>query len=84
MKLKAIHCLSCNDAVYSRAEHDFRECSCGSVNAGGGRTYFKYDHCPGAEFEIVEFIVSASLDDLYDDWNNMIDDYGIIKDYKNS
>tara|TARA_R110002074_G_scaffold375913_1_gene552689 strand:- start:117 stop:374 length:258 start_codon:yes stop_codon:yes gene_type:complete len=84
MKLKAIHCLSCNDAVYSRAEHDFRECSCGSVNADGGRTYFKHDTVPGAIFDIVEVDVPTSLNDLYDDWSTMIDNYGIIKEYSQS
>ena len=81
MKLKAVHCLSCNDAVYSRVEHDFRECSCGCVNADGGRTYFKYGAYPGADFEIIEIEVATPLDELYDDWNNMADNYGIIKDY---
>jgi hypothetical protein len=84
MKLKAIHCLSCNDTVYSRAQHDFRWCSCGSINADGGRTYFKYGTIPGATFDIVEIDVSISLDELYDDWNSMIDNYGIIKDYNQS
>lgn len=84
MKLKAIHCLGCNDAVYSRAVHDFRECSCGYVNADGGRAYFKHGTVPGAIFDIVEIEVSISLDELYDDWNSMIDDYGIIKEYSQS
>ena len=84
MKLKAVHCLSCNDAVYSRAENDFRECSCGSVNADGGRTYFKHYTVPGAISDIVEIDVSTSLRDLYDDWIHMIDNYGIIKEYSQS
>ena len=78
MKLKAVHCHGCHDRVYSRAAHDFRHCSCGSVFVDGGREYFKYGCVPNAEFDITEVEVEASLQDLYDDWNEMHDKYGII------
>ena len=31
MKILAIQCKSCLDIIYSRANHDFRRCSCGSI-----------------------------------------------------
>ncbi len=77
MKLKAIHCLNCNDIIYSRARQDFRYCSCGSVFVDGGRQYFKYGCVPDAEFKTTEIDVDISLDELYDDWNQMCDNYGV-------
>jgi hypothetical protein len=79
MRLKAIHCKSCNEVLYSRAQHDFRECSCGYVNVNGGQHYFKYGHAPGAEFSVTEIDVDVSLSDLYDDWNDMADNYGVVQ-----
>jgi hypothetical protein len=78
MKLKAVHCLSCDDVIYSRAQHDFRKCSCGCVNVNGGREYFKHGAIPNAEFHILEVDVDVSLDALYEDWNDMTDNYGIV------
>ena len=77
MKLKAIHCKNCDEVVYSRAQQDFRECSCGCVNVDGGHHYFKYGYLPGAEFNVTEISVDASLGELYDDWDTMTDKYGV-------
>jgi len=78
MKLKAVHCLSCNDIVYSRAQHDFRRCSCGCIFVDGGRSYFKYGAHPGAEFKTTNVDISVNLETLYEDWNKMDDKYGIV------
>jgi hypothetical protein len=78
MKLKAVHCLSCDDVVYSRAQHDFRRCSCGCVFVDGGFSYFKYGALPDMEFKVLEVEVNTPRDALYDDWNNMHDNYGIL------
>ena len=77
MKLKAIHCRNCDEVVYSRAQHDFRECSCGYVHVDGGHHYFKYGTLPGAEFDVTEVEISVSLGDLYEDWDTMADQYGV-------
>jgi len=79
MKLKAVHCLGCDDVVYSRAQHDFRKCSCGCVFVEGGREYFKYGTIPNAEFKVVKVDIGVTLDTLYEDWNNMTDGYGIMR-----
>jgi hypothetical protein len=78
MKLKAIHCLGCDDKIYSRAPHDFRHCSCGQTFVDGGRAYFKHGAAPNAEYKTVEVEVNVPLDELYEDWNEMSDNYGII------
>ena len=78
MKLKAIHCLSCDDKVYSRTQQDFRYCSCGQIFVDGGQSYFKYGGAPNAEFILTEVNINVPLDELYEDWNEMSDNYGII------
>jgi hypothetical protein len=79
MKLKAVHCLGCDDVVYSRAQHDFRECSCGCIFVDGGLSYFKHGSLPGAEFKIMEVDINTTLKALYEDWNKMTDSYGIMR-----
>ena len=78
MKLKAIHCLSCDEKVYSRAPHDFRYCSCGQTFVDGGHEHFKYGSSPGTEFKVIEVDIKIPLNELYEDWNKMSDNYGII------
>tara|TARA_R110000765_G_scaffold281596_1_gene378869 strand:+ start:163 stop:438 length:276 start_codon:yes stop_codon:yes gene_type:complete len=80
MKIKAIKCLNCNDIVYSRAQDDFRECSCRQVYVDGGFSFFKNGALPGAEFKTITVDVSVSLGVLYEDWSSMKDKYGIIKE----
>lgn len=80
LKLDARQCPNCQDVIFSRANHDFRSCSCGdiSVDGGfssyGGRVLWK-DKLP--EHKIVE--VTQTQKELYEDWNYHIDKYGIIK-----
>ena len=84
MKIHAIRCNKCGDTVYSRARHDFRYCSCGSVFADGGLEYQRYgfgksyvDELP--TFTAVEIDVDVTPKELYDDWNHRHDCYGLIK-----
>lgn len=37
----AIHCLKCDEVIYSKYRHDFHYCTCGSVAIDGGRDYTK-------------------------------------------
>jgi hypothetical protein len=79
MRIKAIECALCKDIVYSRAEEDYRECGCGQVAAFGGQAYAKYyTHCAGPHEKMI-----ISLDikpkDLYNDWKEMRDAYGLIE-----
>lgn len=50
---EAIHCLSCDDVVYSINRHDFRKCSCGSVSIDGGKDYTNIGYEPDAQYKLV-------------------------------
>tara|TARA_R100000008_G_C3518575_1_gene132734 strand:+ start:351 stop:629 length:279 start_codon:yes stop_codon:yes gene_type:complete len=85
MKVRAIECYSCKDVVYSRAEEDYRECSCASVNTCGGQTFTKFDAIPGADYKIFNLELNATRDEIYVDWLEMHDKYGIVspsEDYR--
>tara|TARA_Y100000590_G_scaffold467586_2_gene646990 strand:+ start:212 stop:490 length:279 start_codon:yes stop_codon:yes gene_type:complete len=77
--IKAVECKDCGDIVYSRADEDFRKCSCGAVEVTGGYTYFKHFTIPGANYEIKKIDINISLDKLYDDWYDMEDNFGLIR-----
>jgi ribosomal protein L37AE/L43A len=74
----AATCPTCKDKIYSRARHDFHYCSCGEIAVDGGRDYFKMSF-KEIEPEISQLAIPVSQHDLYQDWNNEIDKYGIIK-----
>ena len=78
MKITAHRCSTCKDVLYSRATHDFRTCGCGDTSVDGGFDYtrlvFKKE-----KPEAVELDVNVTKDQLYDDYNNTINKYGIIK-----
>jgi hypothetical protein len=78
MKIKAIECGACGDVVYSRAPEDYRECECGSVSASGGQQYAKF-HSPSADSHKKVIIdVDTDMFNLYNDWEEMADTYGVI------
>ena len=81
MKINAIQCDKCGDIVFSRARHDMRWCNCGEVAIDGGFDYTKISYitsCP----KRVEIEVNATKAQLYNDWNNNIDKYGLIKKHE--
>jgi hypothetical protein len=60
-KLNAIHCLNCQDVLYSIDRHDFRGCSCKSqkkqVFIDGGKDYCKVSGDPeNFEMGIVDLV----------------------------
>jgi len=77
--IKAVECKECEDIVYSRTEDDFRECSCGSIGVSGGVKFFKFTAQPAAGYEVKKINVKTTLDNLYQDWYNMRDAFGVIK-----
>lgn len=82
MKIKAIHCPRCGDVIYSRARHDFHGCTCGLVFIDGGFDYWKVSITDPAlvrDVDVVILEVDATEEKLYDDWNQGIDKYGVIK-----
>ena len=77
MKIIAKECPNCHNILYSRAEHDFRTCGCGDTSVDGGpgveRVLYK-DKLPKS----IEIDVDVTEQQLYDDWNNKKDKYGIV------
>lgn len=49
----AVHCLSCDDVIYSVNRHDFKYCSCHKVAIDGGRDYTKISFEVGANYKHV-------------------------------
>ena len=49
----AIHCLSCDDVVYSVNRHDMRSCSCRRVSIDGGKEYTKIVFSADAQYKRV-------------------------------
>lgn len=49
-----LHCLKCDDVIYSVMRHDFRHCSCSNVSVDGGKDYFKVGHTADASFKMVK------------------------------
>lgn len=78
MKILARKCPTCNDIVYSRARHDMRGCSCGDIAVDGGFDYYKVSWKTAFPSNI-EIEVDATRQELFDDWNNNVDKYGLIK-----
>lgn len=80
MKINAIECPSCHDIIWSRATHDFHNCSCGAVSIDGG---FDYCHFGWQNDiirpEIIEIELPVTQEQCYDDWNKRINKLGIIK-----
>ena len=78
LTIKAIECQECGDVIYSRTHQDFRQCTCGSISVSGGLQYFKYDTGPASTFKIKKIQVNATITELYEDYNQMTDEYGLI------
>ena len=81
MKISAIQCKKCGDTIYSRAQHDFRYCSCRTIAIDGG---FDYVRIIGDNKNMTEkkIEVKHTKKELYDDWNYRNDKYGLIKKKK--
>jgi len=85
MVVKAIQCSNpgCGDKIFSRTNHDFRSCSCGSVSIDGGQSdYYRilWDDTEMVSPKPFDLdIGDVTLKDLYNDWNMRVDHYGLIK-----
>ena len=77
MKIIATECPNCFNILYSRAQHDFRTCGCGNTSVDGGQLKARvlYKDKPPKSIEID---VDVTEQQLYDDWNNRKDKYGIV------
>ena len=69
-------CPKCNAFVYSRARHDFRWCPCKTMAVDGGFDYLKI---LGEFLKIEARRIKATRQQLFNDWNNEKDKFGIIE-----
>lgn len=79
MKIFAIKCLGCKDTIYSRARHDWHQCSCGKTFIDGGFDYARIGWDEEIGYEQAELELDVTKEELYEDWNECIDKYGTIK-----
>ena len=78
MKINAVKCSKCGDTIFSRARHDMRECSCGSLSIDGGFDYCKVNFNPDVPHESVTLDLDIEKKELYNDYNFGIDNFGLI------
>jgi len=76
MKVNAVKCKECGDTIFSRARHDFRECTCGKSFIDGGSYYIRVGGEASNPFELE---IKATEKEIYDDWNLSKDKLGLIK-----
>lgn len=78
--VNSIQCPICKDIIYSRAHYDYHNCSCDNISIDGGFDYIRIGY-KGETSPIVKkkLIKNITRKDLYDDWNNSTDKYGLIK-----
>jgi len=72
-----LHCLLCNDIIFSRATHDMQTCTCGSHSIDGGFQYIRASFNNPKEFKMITLPVPDAIkQDLYNDWNKQLNKYG--------
>lgn len=77
-----VKCPTCKEIIYSRANHDFKYCSCGEIFVDGG-----LDHIRIGGKDLVAIVTStieidATEKELYDDWNYNKNKYGRVIEQK--
>lgn len=85
MKILITKCPNCGQEIYSRAQHDYKSCECGDISVDGGE--YDYEDDTWKPFRVAmkdikrlsQRIVKVSVeaDELYADWNNSEDEYGV-------
>ena len=48
-----VHCLTCEDVIFSMNRHDSHSCTCGKVSIDGGKDYTKVSFEPKSLYEMV-------------------------------
>lgn len=79
LKVKAITCRKCNCTIFSRARHDYRNCECGAIAIDGGFDYIKINGNPSDIKEWKPIEIEQTVEELYKDWAEKTDKYGLIK-----
>lgn len=55
----AVHCLRCDDVIWSKYRHDFHYCSCGACFVDGGRDYFRAGYSDGVGVEFGRLVLAT-------------------------
>lgn len=76
-------CPKCDDIIFSRANHDYHYCTCGSISIDGGFEYLRFGWANDINLDDiirVEIILDEGITKkvLYDDWNLRQNKFGII------
>ena len=77
LRVWCVTCSGCGDVIYSRAVHDYLECSCGKSFVDGGGDYFRY----GGDLNKIktsEFELPTTRGVLVQDWATGADKYGFV------
>jgi hypothetical protein len=77
MKVNAFECPKCAAVIFSRTRHDYRWCPCKTIAVDGGLEYARVVYKDGMPASRLIDVV-ASKNQLYEDWNNHHDKFGII------
>ena len=78
LEVNAYICPKCGDTIFSRAEHDFRSCSCKEIFVDGGFSYTRVGYIDKPP-EFIKLKLNVTKKELYYDYNNGVDKYGKIK-----
>ena len=77
-KVNALECPTCGDLIYSRDRHDFHYCSCEEIAVDGGFDYLRIAFKKVLP-KTVRIYVDATKEELFEDWNQRINKFGVIK-----
>ena len=77
--VSAIKCPKCKVVIFSRARHDYRMCPCGEISVDGGFDYFKVGFKGETLPRVIRKMVPATRQQLFDDWNERINKFGVIE-----
>lgn len=75
--VSAYMCPTCKSIIYSRARHDFHWCPCGDTGVDGGFDYNKVSYKKEPPIP-VKVTVNTTRWELFKDWDQRIDKYGVI------
>jgi len=83
IKVEVYQCPKCKQWIYSRARHDYKTCECKTLAVDGSSTH---NNILVAQ-RIIGIInpkrkiqkINVTIKELYDDWNNKNNKYGVLK-----
>ena len=89
MKISVLKCPECKQEIYSRAQHDCRNCKCGNIMVDGGRYSYTekdtwiFERYGGKDIDNLKSrVVDIDITErkMYYDWNESVDKLGVYND----